>query len=263
MRDTKLTGDVAERRSGCLSDAASLLRERKFSLRPKPFEQSVRLLRMGRFPHGFPLGYIPRETGSTGTRTKPFRLRYDGGMARTRIHIETGPAGWLRASWRRDRGRVENVVFVRFQPPTGERSTWLIDRVAPSRQSLGRLAALVADAPLYRIEEAVNASDVFRDGLLARLHDAEPDDLDAAHMEVYREMPQPKLKRPSRSELGDDFYREVATAYRKAVAAGLPPVETMARNSRIPRGTINRWIAEARDPRRGFLPPAEPGRVST
>ncbi len=95
---------------------------------------------------------------------------------------------------------------------------------------------------------------MFREGLLARLDDPEPEDLDAAHLDVYRKMPQPKLKRPARNELTDDFYRQVATAYRKAVAAGLPPGETMAKNSGIPRGTINRWIAEARDPRRGFLP---------
>jgi hypothetical protein len=182
-------------------------------------------------------------------------------MTRTRIHIETGPAGWLKARWRGGES-AENVIFVRFQPPAGERSTWLIDRLAPSRQSRGRLAGLVADAPLYRIEEAVNASDVFRDGLLARLDDPEPADLDLAHTDSYRGMPQPKLKRPRRNALNDDFYRQVASAYRKAVAAGLPPGETMAKNSGIPRGTINRWIAEARDPRRGFLPPAEPGRVS-
>ena len=67
--------------------------------------------------------------------------------------------------------------------------------------SLGRLAGLVADAPLYRIEEAVNASEVFREGLLARLDDPEPEDLDAAHLDVYRKMPQPKLKRPPRNKL--------------------------------------------------------------
>ena len=184
-------------------------------------------------------------------------------MARTRIHIETGPAGWLKARWHRDGAPFENAIFVRFRPPTGERQSWLIDRLAPSAHSLQRLAGLAADAPLYRIEEAVNASDVFRNGLLARLADPEPDDLDSAHLELYKEMPQTKLKRPPRNKLDDDFYRKVATAYRKAVAAGLPPGETMAKNSGIPRGTINRWIAEARAPERGFLPPAEPGKVST
>lgn len=183
-------------------------------------------------------------------------------MTRTRIHIETGPAGWLKARWIRDGSPAENTIFAHFRPPTSERETWLIDRLAPSRESLGRLAGLATEAPLYRIEEAVNASKVFRDGLLAHLGDPEPADLDTAHYDVYTEMPQPKLKRPARNELDDDFYREVAFAYRKAVAAGLPPGETMAKNSGIPRGTINRWIAEARKEERGFLPPGEPGKVT-
>ncbi len=76
-------------------------------------------------------------------------------------------------------------------------------------------------------------------------------------------MPQPKLKRPPRNKLDDDFYRQVATAYRKAVAAGLPPGDTIAKNSDVPKGTVNRWIAEARKPERGFLPPGEPGKVTT
>jgi hypothetical protein len=184
-------------------------------------------------------------------------------MARMRIHIETGPAGWLKARWRREGAPFEETIFARFAAPTSERQSWRIDRLAPSRESRLRLAGLVADAPLYRLEEVVNASDVFREGLLASLHDPEPDDLDSAHLAAYRTMPQPKLKRPPRNQLDDDFYRQVATAYRKAVAAGLPPGETMAKNSGIPRGTINRWIAEARDEKRGFLPPAEPGKVST
>jgi hypothetical protein len=186
-----------------------------------------------------------------------------GLMTRPSIHIETGPAGWLKARWRRPEAPFEQVIFVRFRAPVGERGGWLIDRLAPSRESRGRLAGVVADAPLYRIEEAVNASEVFREGLLAELNDPEPDDLDKAHLSAYRRMPQPMLKRPPRNKLDDAFYREVATAYRKAVAAGLPPGETMAKNSGIPRGTINRWIAEARDPSRGYLPPAEPGMVST
>ena len=52
----------------------------------------------------------------------------------------------------------------------------------------------------------------------------------------------------------------MAFAYREAVEAGLPPSKTLAEDADTPPGTVNRWIAQARE--RGFLPPAERGKVS-
>jgi hypothetical protein len=66
--------------------------------------------------------------------------------------------------------------------------------------------------------------------------------------------------RPARNQFSEEFLREVAFAYRQAVAAGRPPLKTMADDADIPVGTIARWVARARDKR--FLPPAEPGKVS-
>jgi hypothetical protein len=60
--------------------------------------------------------------------------------------------------------------------------------------------------------------------------------------------------------LGDTFFEQVAAAYPAAAADGLPPSKTLADDSGTPRGTVNRWIGEAR--RRGYLPPAELGKVS-
>ena len=87
----------------------------------------------------------------------------------------------------------------------------------------------------------------------------QPDDLDAAFVSAYRDAPRPKLERPPRSELDDDFFREVASAYRHATAAGLPPLKTIAEDSDLPRGTVARWIAAARE--RGHLPKTTSGKV--
>ncbi len=101
-------------------------------------------------------------------------------MARKLIHIETGPKGWLKAQWLPEGSKVENAIFVRFRPPESDRGGWVIDRLAASRASLQRLPALARDAPLLRIEDAVNASDVFREGLRDEFDAPEPDDLDSA-----------------------------------------------------------------------------------
>lgn len=179
------------------------------------------------------------------------------------IHIETGPAGWLKAYWRRE-GGPENVIYVRFRKPKSSRQAWAPIGLQASKDSNPPWLStdLVSDVPLHRIDSAVAMSTVFRDGLLDGIDEDQPADLDKAFARVYRKAPRTlmKLERPKRSELSDDFYRKVATAYRWAIAAGLPPGKTIADDSGIPPGTVARWIAEARD--RGFLPPTEPGKIS-
>ena len=122
----------------------------------------------------------------------------------------------------------------------------------PKHSKPSWLAPALLDDVLRRpIELAANASDAVRDGLAAQLDEPAPVDLDSAFQRTYRQTPPPKLERPPRNRLADDFYREVAFAYRWAVAAGRPPLEALAAESGIPRGTIARWVATARD--KGFL----------
>lgn len=71
-----------------------------------------------------------------------------------------------------------------------------------------------------------------------------------------------KLKRPAGKRLGDDFYKDVARAYRDAVWRGLNPRKTIAADTGAADATVAAWIMEARKPERGYLPPAEPGKVS-
>jgi hypothetical protein len=179
----------------------------------------------------------------------------------THLHIETGRGGWLKAFWRREAG-ADNVIFVRLRPPRTKRQAWEIIGLQESKHSQPPWLSseLLNDVPRHRIELAVEASDVFRSGLLEGIDDEQPKDLDAAFRRIYRDAPRAKLARPARIQRGDDFLRKVAVAYWQAVAAGLPPLKTMADDSGIPRGTIARWIADARE--RDYLPPAKPGKVS-
>lgn len=192
---------------------------------------------------------------------KPIHLLYARCMTKqlTHLHIETGPGGWARVFWRRESG-PENVVFVRFRPPQPrKRLRWEIVALHTTKRS-ALTSALLDDIPRDRIRLAVVASDVFREGLLRDMDDEVPSDLDSAFRGKYQEAPRSKLERPPRSEMNDDFYRGVALAYRQAVAAGRPPLKTLADDSGLARGTIARWIAEARE--RKFLPATEPGKVS-
>ena len=111
------------------------------------------------------------------------------------------------------------------------------------------------------IERAVNASVVVKDGLGDLIEKPVPSDLDRAFKRAYAKTPRLKLERPPRNQFSEEFLRDVATAYRQAVAAGLPPLKTMAEDSGVPQGTIARWVAKARDEK--FLPPASKGKVTT
>jgi hypothetical protein len=119
--------------------------------------------------------------------------------------------------------------------------------------------------PLRKIEVAVNASPPVLETLADWLTNdlpADPADLSKAFKRSYRREPRhSRLQRPStRRGLDDDFYRNVAWAYREAAARGKNPGKTLAKDSDTPQGTVNRWIAKARELK--YLPPGEPGRVT-
>lgn len=73
--------------------------------------------------------------------------------------------------------------------------------------------------------------------------------------------PRRKLERPRGTRYSDDFYRQVANAYRHSVAEGKAPAPQMQTETGAPITTIHRWIRQAR--KRGHLGPAKQGRTST
>lgn len=159
----------------------------------------------------------------------------------------SGQPGWVGARWERSDGSKGNA-FARFRLATAER--WYIANLMLNVPT----AALLRDVPLARIESAANADPKIREWMEAHTERAT---IKLARRAASR---RPRLKRPAGRRLDDGFYRRVAEAYRGAVANGLPPAKTLAADSDTPPGTVNRWIAGARQ--RHYLPEGEPGKVT-
>jgi hypothetical protein len=151
------------------------------------------------------------------------------------------------ARWTRADGS-KGEVWAHFRPKTAERlyiARLLVD--LPS-------GALLRDVPFARIESAANADAEIRAWIESG---SDPETIELIRREAAK---RPRLRRPARRQLDDDFYARVATAYRAAVAAGLHPAQTLAADSATPVSSVRRWIAEARA--RDYLPDAEQGRVT-
>jgi hypothetical protein len=104
---------------------------------------------------------------------------------------------------------------------------------------------LLRDIPLAKIEAAANASEPIRRAVAAGVRAKHP--------------PRTKLERPPARKLDEQFYGQVAAAYIDAVVYGLPPAKTLAEDSDTPLGTVNRWIARARE--LGYLQQTTPGKA--
>lgn len=131
---------------------------------------------------------------------------------------------------------------------------WIIDEI---RYALPRITARdLRDVPLGRIEVWVNelAHQGLVDVIKPKLSDAVQFDDPATGTPTWVD----KLPPAGKRDKGDEFYRRVGEVYGKAAVASTRPAADLATVWEVPVTTIHRWIREAR--RRGFLPPAEPGR---
>lgn len=158
-----------------------------------------------------------------------------------------GKPGWVEAKWERADGSGGSV-YVHLRLKTAER--WYVARLLVTLPT----SELLRDVPLARIESAVNADPKIREWIESG---TDEETIKRARRAASK---RPRLERPARRRLDDGFYQRVADAYRGAVAHGLPPSKTLAEESDTPPGTVNRWIAGARE--RGYLPPGESGRVT-
>jgi hypothetical protein len=159
----------------------------------------------------------------------------------------SGQRGWVHARWERSDGS-EGEAEAYFRPQTATR--WYIARLQITKPTV----QLLHDVPLARIASAVNADPKIREWVEQGTGE-----------ETVKRMRRPasrrvELEEPPGRRLDEPFLQRVADAYRTAVAHGLPPAKTLAVDSERPISTVNRWIAAARS--RGYLPPAEPGKVS-
>ncbi len=151
----------------------------------------------------------------------------------------------IYAEWTRADGS-KGEAWAKFRLATAER--WYIQRLSIHFPTVH----VLRDVPLARITDAVNADPHLRAWLEGGL-----DEKTLAR--VRRDTSErPRLVRPDGHKLDDDFYAQVAAAYTAAVAAGLPPAKTLADESGVPQGTVNRWIAKAREK---HLPSTTAGKV--
>jgi hypothetical protein len=172
------------------------------------------------------------------------------------LEIVANFGGWTKVTWRGGKGGTV-VAYVRFRV-----DEQLLMRVCELRIT-EQWVHLHRELPLGRIENAVNANADLRSELHQHIDDDPGPDLALAFAmkaAVKRGM-RYRLERPTSRRLGAEFFSHVARAYTDAVAFGLNPRKTLAADSDTPADTVARWIRETR--RRGLLPPASPGRVST
>jgi hypothetical protein len=153
--------------------------------------------------------------------------------------------GWVEARWKRS-DDSKGSVFARFSMKSED--SWYIAELLMHLPT----GAKLRDVPLAKIEAAANASPEIREWI----GESRPDAAEARRRWSQRR----RLQAPKTRRLDDAFYQRVADAYRDAVIFGQPPAKTLAADSAVPQGTVNRWIAAARD--RGYLAPATQGKVT-
>jgi hypothetical protein len=148
--------------------------------------------------------------------------------------VHGGQEGWVTARWERSDGS-KGAAAARFRLKTADR--WYIAQLLLSSPT----AKLLTEVPLARIEDAANADPEIRKWIM------EGSELEFDEQGRFVPGPRPRLKRPKARRLDDRFYVMVASCYRAAVVHGLPPAKTLAEDSDTPQGTVNRWIATARE----------------
>ena len=188
--------------------------------------------------------------------------------ALTHLHLTAGPAGWVQVQWRRGADSREHIAWVRFAHVQAElvrdenAQLGAVDGLWWHRTELHTLTPTqrhLQDIPLHKIKSLATPARCY--ATRSPTCSTSSHDLPAAFESTYKQVQRKRLKRPAGRKLGDDFYQEVAWTYRDAVIRGLDPGKTIAADTGAPASTVNRWIAAARDPARGYLPPTEPGRV--
>lgn len=166
-----------------------------------------------------------------------------------RISFSVGRGAWTLVGW------DDHTAYVRFAL-NADKKTWRIGEVRVLEPTGDGLRSF----PFSRIEHAANAHSIVALGL-AMGHTQEVGDV-AAMFEGHEPvtLKRLRLRRPKGKQLDRDFYKTVALAYKGALAEGLDPRQTLARDSGAAPDTVARWIREAR--RLELLPPTTPGRVS-
>jgi hypothetical protein len=168
------------------------------------------------------------------------------------IAFLVGKGGWTQVGWE---GRTDLVRFA-LNP---DKKTWRIDDVQLHEPT----GETFRSFPFARIESAANAHSIVALGLAIGHTQKPPRDI-ASMFRGQKPVPlnRLRLKRPQGRRLDASFYKQVALAYKGALAEGLKPRQTLARDSGAAPDTVARWIATARSDEYGYLPKTTPGKAS-
>jgi len=176
---------------------------------------------------------------------------------REELELMDGPGGWVEVNLHHE-DLVLTEFFVRLRRRAdGE---WVPHGAI---YVPGLRPDAMRSLPLSRVLLAVGADASLRRDLEARMdHDVAELGTNEFHEQftgfVHPEPPL-RLERPRGRALPDDFYGEVADAYRAATARGLRPRTAIAQAANVSTDVAGRWVREAR--KRELLPPTSPGRV--
>jgi hypothetical protein len=176
------------------------------------------------------------------------------------INFAFGPGGWTRSSWIRADGRERSALIRWEEAPVSRRVKRKPDR------PVWKIAETIiedptdpgSEPPYHRLELAFNSLE-----MSATLRESLDDEVGHPGKTIgaaYRSAPRKKLRRPAERRLDDDFFQQVAFAYRQAVERGLNPNKTIADDASVPYSTAARWVAQARE--KHYLGERGQGKVS-
>jgi hypothetical protein len=183
-----------------------------------------------------------------------YRFRYTTCLGDSSgLTLAPSVGGWLLATW------ADGRAWVRFAKDEHDKLTQLVELhvLDPTPEKLRHI-------PLRRIQTAVTSKGALRvqSMLAAGLNKPVPAEMFTAFRgRPLEEPPRYRLKRPARRKRDDRFFKNVARCYTDAAIRGLPPRKAIVVDTGVADATAGAWVLEAR--RRGFLPPTEPGKVSS
>jgi hypothetical protein len=202
------------------------------------------------------------------------------------MRITGGNGGWFRT----DSDEFPGPLYVRVQDVDGRMQAtelYVDGRGEPlSRRSLRSLnlapieawATEVASTPAGAARMQAAGPDLSRlashfatgfgsqarhwvaDSLRAQYDDSDVPQAPMARERRSGEEEQPlRLSPPEDGRLTDDFLRQVADAYHRAIQRQIPPAAALADQAGVSPRTVHRWVYTAR--KRGILPATRRGRI--
>jgi hypothetical protein len=178
--------------------------------------------------------------------------------SRTSATLATGNGGWVGFA----NADEPEWVYVRVQE--NEHGRLVISELHLVRDRVD--SATLRELPLGRIEALANSPAIAED-IRAKLHQAPRPGIEPLSPETRARWESRRIISPTphllhlavpKGTKPDKFYKEAAELYVQLAKDSRRPAADLAERSGVSVASMHRWIAEAR--RRGYLPPAEPGR---